>query len=226
MRIEVEDGQRSVNTGSRPQQRQGDGVITAQSEDPSALCRELPGLGVNPLDCRVDPVWPHSEVAGVDDLPVPEGKGVVELVVGVKLARVLADVRWAESCTGAETGARIEGNAHDREISVVDLFDPRQQCKGGDPGVTRKLLRLSLAQDLSVVVHGWLLRYVGFLGLSSLVLVVQHPHVLVDQLDHGLGGGGEAVGVAGDHREGLDQGRVEAGPGQVLGVAESLGDRN
>ena len=75
MRVEVDQGERSVSACRGPQERQRDGVVAPDRHQPAAVLEECVGLRLD-LDHRLFCAERRAgDVAGVDHLGGLEGKG-------------------------------------------------------------------------------------------------------------------------------------------------------
>lgn len=114
-------------------------MVPAQGQDPRALSDQSSGLVLDDLYRPLGVVRGHAEIAAIDDLLVTERIDVVELVVQVQLARVLANVRRSEPRARTGAGPGIEGDSDDRDVRVLDVLDPGQHREGGNARVARKV---------------------------------------------------------------------------------------
>ncbi len=153
VRVEVDEGERPVPPGGRPQQRQGDGVVAADRHQPPAARQERVGRGLNLADRLLGAEGRAGDVTGVDHLGQREGQGIECRVVGAQEARALPDRRRAEAGARPVARAAVEGDADHGDVPARHLGDRRQAGEGADAGEARDRSGVGRSDGLGSAVH-------------------------------------------------------------------------
>jgi hypothetical protein len=127
VRIELDEGQRSVDRRGRPELGKRDRMVAAQDyrDDTGSvnLFQALPYLLVALLDVAGD----DGNVAVVDDREVVEDLDVLGGVEGPEEMRDASYPFGTEAGPGAERSAGVEGSADDGGVGVLEVLE----CSAG-----------------------------------------------------------------------------------------------
>jgi len=135
MRVEVKHGDRPVPLRGRVQQRQRDGVVAADRDDPLRLLVQGVHGTLDLIDGLGDVERIHRDVAGIDDLREGERRYVLRGVVRTKQPRRLAHVGWAEARARTVADTAVERHADDRDVGRRHVFDAGQPRERRDARV-------------------------------------------------------------------------------------------
>ena len=131
MGIEMHQSHRPVVVVYRPEQRHGDGMVSAKAYDVPDLPQQLCRGGLNLIYGLRYRVRIARYIPCIGDLKFDERFPIVgRVVLGAKVSRGLAYGLWAEPGARPVAGAAIEWNAQDGHIAALNITRFRQPCKG------------------------------------------------------------------------------------------------
>lgn len=136
--VEVDQRHRTVLGDRGPQQRQGDRVVAADTDQPTTVLvpQALGRMALDLLHGLRNAVGGAGDVTGVHDLQLAERCHVeFDVESGADQAGRLTHTDWCEPRSGPVGGAVVKGDAQHSDVIVADSGDVRHTEEGRGAGI-------------------------------------------------------------------------------------------
>src|SRR5262245_41743166 len=134
MRVKMNDTERWMICGQGAQNRQGDGMVTTDTDWPHAVDKHLLDGDLDTPEGILDGQRIDGNISIVGDAMTGEGVDFQIRMIGPDQRRLHPDVPRPEAGTSPVGRAAVKGHPNQRDVQLLRVWDMRQTHKGWNGG--------------------------------------------------------------------------------------------